>query len=180
MRRLSLLFCFVFAAFFIAPDNSYAKSNKSHTPPRAPVRIRLALSPVSGGAPDLSAALGRLDFQSKKGKTQLKSQVALPAASTTLAVTDEVTAENVDLHLELSRAGAVYNDCVLDFMGSADDENDLPTNTGWEYRVFVKTNGRQNVQGACGNGIPSMLPGDTVIVYATTVASGRVDILQGH
>ncbi len=166
------------AMLVFSPQLAFAKhgnsqDNSSHNGGRKPTRIRIALLPSDPLLVDLASAHGKLRYQSKKRKSQFKVNVKVPSNSTSLG-TDPTT---LDLHVRLSRGGVDYNDCVLAF--SAENEEDAQNvSTSWEFRVFLKTNGRKVVAGSCGNGLTEVQAGDTATVYGV-VNGNPVPFLAG-
>lgn len=145
----------------------------------APVRLRIPLKASDPALTDLASAFGRLDFQSKKGKRQFKVRVQAPFPAASLGCTDIAAAQAAAIHIEISRAAVVINDCTLAFAQS-DHPKDPELRTKVNYRAHGRVGGSQHasrmIKGSCSAGVPSLNLGDTVIVYA--IVNGlRVDFL---
>lgn len=169
------------AAIFIVgsslPSDAHAakgKGKKNSKPP--PIKIRSELSPVEGGAADLSAASGNLRYNSLKKTIQLKAVMALPIPSESLGIADADGAGAAQVSLELSRDDAVYATCSLELVGiEVEDEASIA-----KFRLHQKKAGKskQEVKGSCDS-FPAIQDGDKIVVFGMN-GETRVDILDNQ
>ena len=163
---LSLLSLAIASTAVAAPGGG-----KKPSTPKKPSRIRATLA-VDAALADLSTAKGSFDFEAKKHRS-LKAVVKLPLTSNTLGISDAAAAAATEIHFEFSREGAVVADCILSFQAPEAGESA----STWQYRLFVKTNGKKEVHGKCSPaGTPELQSADTVSAYGVVVGS-RVNFM---
>jgi hypothetical protein len=164
------------AVLSASPAFASGKGNKGKPNKGKPVSFKSALAP-DPALTDLSTATGRLEFSAKKFM-QLKARITVPLGSTSLAIADATAAAAANIHVEFKRADAIIADCSFAFLPE-DDSTPDETATTAQFRLFVKTNGKHDVKGTCGNGtVPALQPTDTAVVYAIVGGTTRIDFMS--
>jgi hypothetical protein len=174
MFTKNLCLALVIGTFAVSVD-AHAKPGKGHPNKGKPTRINGAFV-VNPALTDLVGSKGSIDYMAKKPRS-LKAVVRLPIPAASVGISDEATAAAQEVHMELSRDGVAYADCSFAFQASHDSDDATPPTVA-QYRLHVKTNGKHDVKGTCGNGtVPTIQSGDTIRVY-TLVNGAPVDFMS--
>jgi len=173
MKRFA---CYALAATFAVfslTSSAIAAPGKAKPNKGKPVAFKIVLAP-DPALIDLAAAKSRIDFQNKVHRS-LKGVLSIPLVAPSLGIADAVGAAAALIHLEFTRAGVVVADCSMAYQ--ADSDASEPSTVS-RYRLHVKTNGKHEVKGSCGNNsVPTLQKDDSVKAYAI-VAGVRVDFMS--
>lgn len=145
------------------------------------IELKSSLDSANAAATDLAAARAKLKFSSHqndlKGFASLKVDAKFPIPSPSLGITDAATAAAAQVHIEISRGGAVIADCSLAF--DADHDHDGDASAKYQLRLRSGNGSTMGAKGSCPNGLPAMMPGDSEIIYGL-VGGARANLLDNQ
>lgn len=171
---------FLIAGTALAESHASGKGNSAPTKSQngqgnTQVSLRLNLLPSDSSFLDLVSAKGKVDFQTKNGRTQFKVKVQLPFPAPSLGIIDEFSAVTSFINFEFARAGIVYNSCSSK-LESFNEIDDSKLNHQIIAQNASKKKAPHFAKGVCSNGIPAMQLGDSVVGY-TSLNGVRVNFL---
>lgn len=142
------------------------------------LKVRAELEPFdTSPEPDAEGKARHNKKVNKKGvlkKDEFIATVEIPIdPASALGIVDRASAENADIRLILSRDGAPFAECLLEFREfDGDDE------AKFKVDVRIKKGALREKKGACnvstGPGVPDAQAGDVA-----TARTGGIDFLQG-
>lgn len=190
---LTVALCVAISVFMVA---GIGHANGSHSVSKVKINVRAELEPFDTSPVTDAEGMARHHKEIRKGvvkKDELKGMVKILVPASALGITNEETAEHADIRLILSRNGADYAECLLEFdeIEAEDDDDDEEVQAHFRVHVRTKHGVPRAKKGTCDVdlttaaidlGVPDVQAGDLGTVALITDPNNRsldVDFLDG-